>query len=101
MQVKSFNTNRTLLTQLTKEEFYNLVSDKFTTIGYQSSTGKLSEINGRIGVNKGIKGTGRKVSDNVENSSIMFWNRKYNSFNRLYLDNIMYFKSKGKLYLTI
>ena len=59
MQIKTFNSNRTLIKQLTKEEFYNLVSDKFTTIGYESSVGKRSEINGRIGVNKGIKGTGR------------------------------------------
>jgi|TARA_R100000479_G_scaffold176386_2_gene130570 hypothetical protein len=101
MQIKTFNSNRTLIKQLTKEEFYNLVSDKFTTIGYESSVGKRSEINGRIGVNKGIKGTGRKVSKDIEEHSIMFWNRKYNSFNRLYLDNIRYFKSKGTLYLTI
>lgn len=50
---------------ITKKDFAELVGSKFFTVTFYKKDGTLRKMQGRLGVKKGVKGTGAPKPDNI------------------------------------
>lgn len=84
---------------LTKEEFTELVGNRFFSVSFTKRDGSLRSLTGRLGVRKYIKGSGRPLPENL----LLVWERvpkeelggRYRSF---YPESIILVKVGGKTY---
>lgn len=81
---------------MNKQQFKQLVGGKFFTVEFIKKDGTVRSLNGRLGVTKGVKGTGHAMPDNIQ--AVKEVNRnQWRSFN---LDTVIRVKTKGKTYVV-
>ena len=82
---------------LTKDEFQRLVGGKIFSVEFLKQDGSVRKAVGRLGVKRYVKGTGRKLSKEVAEKLVIYYDFQKKAYRSFHADNVMQVKC-GKEY---
>lgn len=75
-----------------KREFTELVQGTYFTVYFRKANGQIRRLNGRLGVRKYMKGTGK---DQTHPMVVTAWDQKIGAYRSFRLDRVLSIKARG------